>query len=57
MGRSITEKEQKKLSNVRVMDRIQKQYLYIARKQRIHVHRLQATTWVQWRIEKGYATL
>ena len=57
MGRSITEKEQKKLSNVRVMDRIQKQYLYFARKQRIHVHRLQATTWVQWRIEKGYATL
>ena len=56
-GYALTEKQQKKLSNVRVVTRIQKQYLYIARKQRIHVHRLQATTWLQTRIEKGYATL
>ena len=56
-GYPLTEKQQKKLGNVRVVTRIQNQYLYIARKQKVHVHRLQATTWLQTRIEKGYATL
>ena len=56
-GYALTEKQLRKLSNVMVDTRIQDQYIYISRKVGIHVHRLQATTWLQWRIEKGYATI
>lgn len=56
-GRSLTEKQQSKLSNVAVMNRIQGAYRKVARKEGLHVHCLQAITWVQWRVEKGYATI
>jgi len=56
-GDSLTAKEQDKLSNISVMTRIQGRYLWVAGKLGIHVHCLQGITWVQIRVEKGYATL
>ena len=57
LGESMTEKQQGKLANIGVNVRICHAYRLIAELLDIHVHRLQATTWVEWRIEKGYATL
>jgi len=56
-GDSLTEKERNQLSNIGVNTRIVHAYRIIAERLNIHVHQLQATTWVEWRIEKGYATL
>ena len=57
LGDNMTDKQQRKLSNVAVNTRIIHAYRIIAEQLNIHVHQLQATTWVEWRIEKGYATL
>ena len=57
LGESMTDKQQSKLSNVGVNTRIVHAYRLIAEQLNLHVHQLQATTWVEWRIEKGYATL
>ena len=57
LGESMTDKQQRKLSNVAVNTRIVHAYRLIAEQLELHVHQLQATTWVEWRIEKGYATL
>jgi len=54
VGRSLTGKQQSKLSNVGVMGRIQGAYIKTARNRELHVHCVQGITWVQWRIEKGY---
>ena len=56
-GDSLTENQQDKLSNIGGNVRICHAYRLIAELLEIHVHQLQATTWVEWRIEKGYATL
>ena len=56
-GDSLTEYERGKLSNVGVNTRIVHAYVLTAMVIGIHVHQLQATTWVEVRIEKGYATL
>ena len=56
-GDSLTEKERNQLSNIGVNTRIVHAYRIIAERLNIHVHQLQATTWVEVRIEKGYATL
>lgn len=56
-GDSLTEKQRDKLSNIGVNVRISHAYRLIAEQLELHVHQLQATTWVEWRIEKGYATL
>ena len=57
LGNSMTDRQQRKLSNVAVNTRIVHAYRLIAEQLNLHVHQLQATTWVEWRIEKGYATL
>ena len=53
MGKSLNEKQLNKLSNVSVNRRISGAYINVARKVGIHPHTLQATTWIQWRAEKG----
>lgn len=54
VGKSLSDKQLSKLSNVGVMGRIQGAYRKVAGKEGLHVHCVQGITWVQWRIEKGY---
>ena len=52
-GARLTDYERRKLSNVRVMNRIQGAYRKVARKEGLHVHALQGITWVQCKVENG----
>lgn len=52
LGRSLTEKQQKKLANIGVVTRIQNAYRRVASTSNLHVHSVQAITWIQWRLEK-----
>jgi len=53
MGREGTEKERKLLNNPYLFVRIQKAYMRASKELGMNVHVLQASTWLQWRENKG----
>jgi hypothetical protein len=55
MGRTVTERELNFLASPKVMRRVQWAYRKASRDLGIHHHVVQATTWAQWRINKGVA--
>ena len=55
MGRTVTERELNFLASPKVMRRVQWAYKKAGKDLGIHHHVVQATTWSQWRINKGVA--
>jgi len=53
MGREGTEKERKLLNNPYLFTKIQKAYMRASKELDMNVHILQASTWLQWRENKG----
>ncbi len=54
MGRSVNDKELKRLDSPRVYGRIANAYIKAGKETGLNYHILQAMTWTQWRQDKGY---
>ena len=55
MGRSVSDRELKLLESPKVYNRVVSAYLKASRETGLNHHILQAMTWTQWRIDKGYS--
>ena len=53
MGRVVSDRELKALESTKVYNRIAKAYIRAGREVGINHHILQASTWMQWRTNKG----
>lgn len=55
LGHSVPDREQGVLQRKGARDIIERAYVRAARSANVPVHVIQAATWCQWRIEKGFA--